>query len=162
MDDGKFTQIMDELRKSRDEARQSRQEFEKKLADLQKEVTSAQEKTSKELAQKITKSSYQFQKKGHEKQFSFNSGIEESITAARSELAKLTPSGEKEQEALKKASASLDEGAKALATRQKHIQLADRSEYGWATVKYYEDDPLAANSDDENPSKRRRKKPRGR
>ena len=30
MDDGKFTQIMDELRKSRDEARQSRQEFEKK------------------------------------------------------------------------------------------------------------------------------------
>ena len=47
MDDGKFTQIMDELRKSRDEARQSRQEFEKKLADLQKEVTSAQEKNIK-------------------------------------------------------------------------------------------------------------------
>ena len=36
-----------------------------------------------------------------------------------------------------------------MATRQKHIQLADRSEYGWATVKYYEDDPLAADSDDE-------------
>ena len=50
---------------------------------------------------------------------------------------------------LKKVTASLDEGAKALATRQKHIQLADRSEYGWATVKYYEDDPLAADSDDE-------------
>ena len=82
MDDGKFTQIMDELRKSCDEARQSRQEFEKKLADLQKEITSAQEKTSKELVQKITKSSYQFQKKGHEKQFSLNSGIEESIAAA--------------------------------------------------------------------------------
>ena len=156
MDDGKFTQIVDELRKSRDEARQSRQEFKKKLADLQKEVTSVQEKTSKELVQKITKSSYQFQK-GHEKQFSFNSGIEESIAAARSELAKLTPLGEKEQEALKKASASLDEGAKALATRQKHIQLADRSEYGWATVKYYEDDPLAANSDDEKSIKKAEK-----
>ena len=75
--------------------------------------------------------------------------MEESIAAARSELAKMTPAGENEKEALKKATASLDEGAKVLATRQKHIQLADRSEYGWATVKYYEDDPLAANSDDE-------------
>ena len=149
MDDEKFKQLMDELRQSRDEARQSRQEFEKKLIDLKKEVTSTQEKTSKELAQKITKSSYQFQRKGHEKQFNFNAEVEESIAAARSELAKMTPAGENEKEALKKATASLDEGAKALATRQKHIQLADRSEYGWATVKYYEDDPLAANSDDE-------------
>ena len=127
MDDEKFKQLMDELRQSRDEARQSRQEFEKKLTDLKKEVTSTQEKTSKELAQKITKSSYQFQRKGHEKQFNFNADVEESIAAARSELAKMTPAGENENEALKKATASLDEGAKALATRQKHIQLADHS-----------------------------------
>ena len=46
---------------------------------------------------------------------------------------------------------------KALATRQKHIQLADRSEYGWATVKYYEDDPLAANSDNEKSIKKAEK-----
>ena len=71
MDDEKFKEIMDELRQSCEEARQSRQEFEKKLADLQTEVTSAQEKTSKELAQRITKSSYQFQRKKHEKQFNF-------------------------------------------------------------------------------------------
>ena len=154
MDEEKFTQIMEKLRKSCDEAQQSRQEFEKKLADQQKEVTLAQEKTSKDLAQKITKSSYQFQKKGHEKQFSFNSGIEESIAVAQRELAKLTPAGKKEQEALKKASASLDKGAKALATRQKHIQLADRSEYGWATVKYYEDNPLAADSNNEKSIKK--------
>lgn len=50
---------------------------------------------------------------------------------------------------IKKVEASLDEGSKALATRQKHIQLADHSEYGWATVKYYEADPLASNSEDE-------------
>ena len=42
----------------------------------------------------------------------------------------------------------------ALATRQKHIQLADRSEYSWATIKYYEGDPLAANSDDEKSIKK--------
>ena len=61
----------------------------------------------------------------------------------------MVPAGEREKEALKKATDSLDEGAKALATRQKHIQLADRLEYGWSTVKYYEADPLASDSDDE-------------
>ena len=66
---------------------------------------------------------------------------------AKNELAKMTPAGENE-EVLKKATASLDEGAQALATRQKHIQLADRSEYGWATVKYYKDDPLVVDSKD--------------
>ena len=29
------------------------------------------------------------------------------------------------------------------------IKIADRSEHGWATVKEYEDDELAENSDDE-------------
>ena len=127
MDDEKFKELMDELHQSREEARQ---EFEKKLADLQMEVTSAQEKTSKELAPRITKSLYQFQWKGHEKQFNFNSGVQESIAAVRSKLAKMTLAGENEKGVLKKGTASLDEGAQALATRQKHIQLADRLEYG--------------------------------
>ena len=146
MDEEKFEQLMEELRQSRDETRQSREEerksrkdLEKKIVDLQKEVTAAQEKTSKELAQKITKSSYQFQRKGHERQFNFNSGIQESIAAGQSELAKVTPVSEMEKEMLKKVTASLDESAKALATRQERIQLGDRLEYGWATVKYYED-----------------------
>ena len=158
MDDEKFKELMDELCQSCKEVRQSQQEFEKKLTDLQTEVTSAQQKTSKELAQRITKFFYQFQRKGHEKQFNFNSGVQESITAARSELAKMTPAGENDKEVLKKATASLNEGTQALATRQKHIQLADRSEYGWATVKYYEDDPLAADSDDEKCIKKAEKK----
>ena len=33
--------------------------------------------------------------------------------------------------------------------RQKKIRIADRSENGWATVKEYEEDELAENSDDE-------------
>ena len=125
MDKQKFKELMDELRQLREETRQSRQEerksqeeLEKKLADLQKEVTATQEKASKELAQKITKSSYQFQRKGHERQFNFNSGVQESIAAAQSELAKVTPASDTERETLKKVTASLDEGAKPLATRQ--------------------------------------------
>ena len=34
-------------------------------------------------------------------------------------------------------------------SRQKAIRIADRSEYGWATVEEYEEDELAANSNDE-------------
>ena len=102
----------------------------------------------------MSKSSYQFQKKGHERQFEFNSNIQSSIAAARSKVAKVTPTSEKEKETLLKATKALDEGAKALATRQKHIQLADQSEYSWATIKYYEGDPLAANSDNEKSIKK--------
>ena len=106
MDDEKFKELMDELpHQSRKEAWQK---YKKKIADLRTEVTLAQEKTSKELAQR--KSSYQFQWKGHKRQFNFNSGVQESIVAARSELAKMTLAGENE-EVLKKATASLNEGA---------------------------------------------------
>ena len=161
MEDEKFKQLMEEILQSRDEARQPRQEFETQLTlqltDLRKDVTETQERTSQELVQRMSKSSYQFQKKGHERQFEFNSNIQSSIAAAQSEVAKVTPTSEKEKETLLKATKALDEGAKALATRQKHIQLADRSEYGWATIKYYEADPLAANSDDEKSIKKAEK-----
>ena len=41
--------------------------------------------------------------------------------------------------------------------RGKNIQLADRSEFGWATVRYYEADPLASNSDNEKRIKKAEK-----
>ena len=109
------------------------------------------------MTHKISKSSHQFQRKGHEKQFNFNSSVHDSIATAKNELSKLMPAGEREKEVLKKATDSLDKGAKALATRQKHIQLADQSEFGWSTVKYYEADPLASNSDDEKSIKKAEK-----
>ena len=43
----------------------------------------------------------------------------------------------------------MDEGLKSLEKWQKHIKVADRSEFGWATVEHYESHPLAADSDDE-------------
>ena len=35
-----------------------------------------------------------------------------------------------------------------LKTRQKHIRIADRSEYGWAAVEGYVEDELADGEDD--------------
>ena len=51
--------------------------------------------------------------------------------------------------AVEKARSLLQEGQKLIFVRQKKIRIADRSENGWATVKEYEEDELAENSDDE-------------
>ena len=48
--------------------------------------------------------------------------------------------------AVEKAKTSLAEGT---ASRQKHIRIADRSEFGWATVEEYVEDELAEGEDDE-------------
>ena len=38
--------------------------------------------------------------------------------------------------------------------------MADRSEFGWATVNYYQDDPLASDSEDEKSLNRAEKEAR--
>ena len=86
---------------------------------------------------------------GAQKKFNLNNSVQESIATAKSKLAQLTPVGDQDKEVLKKATESLDKGAKAFTTRQKHTQLADLSEFGWSTVRYYEANPLALDSDDE-------------
>ena len=60
----------------------------------------------------------------------------------------MKPSDEQGKTTITKVESALDEGTKALATRQKHIQLGDHSEFGWATVRYYKADPLVSDSDD--------------
>jgi len=43
----------------------------------------------------------------------------------------------------------LDEGIKTIERTQKHIKVADHSEYGWVTVGIYKGDALANNLEDE-------------
>ena len=68
-----------------------------------------------------------FQKKGH--QLDFNSRVQDSIVLARNKLEKLKadPSN---KNALSRADFCLDEGAKAMQKRQKHILIADHH-YEW-------------------------------
>ena len=146
MDSAEFRALMDEIKKSRTEVEER---LTSSIADLKREVNSVQERTSQELALKINKSGYQFKKKSNEIQFHFNAGIEESIYAAKKELTRASPVDLREKEAVQKAGALLDEGLKALETRQKHIKVADRSDFGWSTVEHYESHPLAEDSDDE-------------
>ena len=123
MDPGQFKEIMDVISKSRSD-------LEVKIHNQKKDVHTVQEKTSHDLAQRINQSNYQFKRKGNEVQFNFNASVEESVSSARRELKKITPTGDEQKEALKKADVFLDKGMKSLEKRQKHIKVADRSDYG--------------------------------
>ena len=52
-------------------------------------------------------------------------------------------------DSIKRAKRQPEEGAKLVRKRVKAIKLADKSEFGWATVSEYLSDDLASNSDDE-------------
>ena len=83
------------------------------LEELKRDVNVVQEKVSQDFTSKVNKFTYQFRIKGNEVQFSFNSSVEESISAAKQELAQLMPTGSDQQVVLKRAQMHLDEGAKA-------------------------------------------------
>ena len=142
MDQAQFQELMDKIKGSRTD-------FQVQITDLKREVQTVQERTSTEVAQKIGKSSYQFKRKGNEIQFGFNSRIEELMSCARREPKKIEGVGDVQKESLKRVDSFLEEGMKSLEKRQKHIKVADRSDYGWATVEHYDSHPLADNSDDE-------------
>jgi len=154
MEDDKFDRLLREIGEIRKSHQDSDAKLDGTLKDFRKEISAAQEKTTKELSLKISKSGYTFQKKGHEHQFNFNSGVQESIASACNEIQKLS-SNPSDKDALSKADAHLDEGEKALSKRQKHIMIADGSD--WGTVRHYEADPLADDSDDEKRIKRPKK-----
>ena len=49
----------------------------------------------------------------------------------------------------KKAKAALESGTELVSKRVKAIKLADKNEFGWATINEYLSDELASDSDDE-------------
>jgi len=146
----KFDTLLAEFHRSQDEVRQFRWEvkekFDASVAEVKREVNQAQEKTSLEVARKIGNSMYQFKKKGHKHQYRFNCKVVEAISSAQADLSKLKPTNPTEKTALDSAGTK---GMKVLATRQKHIKIADHSEHVWGTVAHYQEDPLASNPEDD-------------
>ena len=84
--------------------------------------------------------SYNFKNKACEDQFKFNMKVQDSIEEAKNSVT---------ANDLQKARDALQKGETFLKQRQKHILLADKSEFGWATVKEYKSNDLADNSEDE-------------
>ena len=83
---------------------------------------------------------HKFKKKANEDQFNFNRKLAENIGSAKSAA---------ENGQLEKVKSDLEEGEKLLCERQKLILLADKSEFGWATVEEYKQHDLADDSEDE-------------
>ena len=89
MDEEKFEQLMEAIQTTQKDLKA---DFSAQILKLKKEVMARQESLSQEVVKKLNKWAYQFQRKGNEAQYSFNSSIEEHIEAA-----KLTPANEQEK-----------------------------------------------------------------
>ena len=108
---------------------QSKCDVDEPLAESKRKVATAQEKTSLDIAKKMSSSLYQF-KKSHEHQYLFNAGLSDTLDSAKAELGRLKPTATEDKLTLQEAQGLLEEGLKSLATRQKYIKITDRSEYG--------------------------------
>ena len=110
---------------------------------MKRELAEEREAANKRLVKRIwLEKAPSFKKKGHEKQFRLNKEVREKIAIASDCLVATPPVVERARESFK-------EGEDLTVSRQKGIRIADCSEYGWATVEEYEEDELAANSDDD-------------
>ena len=81
-----------------------------------------------------------FKKKANEDQYRFNSKLTDVLDEAKSSCS---------TQNLDKVKDSLEKGDNLLAERQKHILLADKSDYGWMVIQEYKKNDLADDSDDE-------------
>lgn len=108
---------------------------------LQQQAALAQEETAGE--------SYTFKKKGNEEQYKFNKKVLKANSQALRAL---------DNKDLSKAREQLNQGIVLLNNRQKLVKLADKSEFGWATIQEYVDDELADNESDARKIKKAEKR----
>ena len=121
------------------------------LSQFKDEMKGAQEDAADSVVKKVKRAKqHVFNKRGNEKQFLFNEEVDEKLEVVEAELEKIAhkDSSSRSKATLEKAKSSLQEGRDLIASRQKLIRLADRSEFGWDLVKEYQADELADDSDD--------------
>ena len=83
---------------------------------------------------------HRFKKRGNEDQYRFNLKVSDAIEEAKDAFS---------ARQFDKVHASLEKGEKLLTERQKHILLADKSDFGWSLIREYKRNDLAEDSDDE-------------
>ena len=83
---------------------------------------------------------HRFKKKANEDQYKFNLKVSDAIEEAKTSCL---------AQKFDKVKQSLEKGESLLAERQKHILLADKSDFGWLTIQEYKKNDLADDSDDE-------------
>ena len=117
--------------------------FKELLKDTARQIKRANETSAelqmKEIEELKFQEPHKFKSKANEDQYQFNLKLAETFDSAKS-IAERTN--------LEKVKSDLIECEKFLVERQKRILHADKSEYGWSTVKDCKEHDLADDSDD--------------
>ena len=170
---------LDSLLKAVSDLKSSQQEnqcdLDDKLKKLEKDVAAAQQDATERALRKAKRGrSMEFKRKGHQEQFEFNEQVEDHLKAASKRIKKIATPGDSDSKRFpKEALEELQEGMDVVAERQKHIRIADQSEYHWRTVEAYKVGALGDSNKDAKKIKeaerdvahqlsREKKKPSGR
>ena len=117
--------------------------MEEKMATMKRELVQEIEQADERLVKRMKlEKAPTFKRKSHEVQFRFKEEVASKFAAVKSAARETPP-------AVERVIGAAEEGEKVISERNKLIRIADRSEYGWDTVEEYQDDELAADSDDE-------------
>ena len=130
-----------------------------KLKKLEKDVTAAQEDATERAIKRAKRDRpIEFKRKGHQEQYVFNKEVDDRLEAAAKKIKKLAPAAAdgKSKKFLQEALDELKADQEAIAVRQKHIRIADQSEYHWWTVEAYKVGGLGDNDEDAKRIKRQR------
>ena len=117
------------------------------VQQLKRSSTENTENQLKEIKKLKYSEPQKFKKKANEDQYKFNAKLADSMVEVSETL---------EAKEINKAQETLQKGKQMLSERQKHILLADKSEFGWGTVHEYKKHELAEKS--ESRAKAQRKK----
>ena len=119
------------------------------IQGLQSNLLKAQSDLASQIASEVQPETHVFKKKGNEEQFNFNRKVIKRSSAA----VKALESGN-----IAKAKEELNEGISLLNNRRKIVKLANKSEFGWATVQEYVCDDLADDEADASKIKKAEKR----
>ena len=110
------------------------------LSDIKRANSESADSHLREIKKLKFEEPRRFKKKANEDQYRFNSKLSDVLTEAKSSCS---------SQQLDKVKESLDKGVSLPAERQKHILLADKSDFGWMIIQEYKKNDLADDSDDE-------------
>ena len=116
--------------------------FDEKMGTLKRAIVDEQQTLSQKIEKRLKTSDTKFKKKSHTNQFEVNTEVREHLNDAKGYLLTEPPR-------VAKAVELLDEGMHVLDERNKDIEIADYSEFGWTTVEEYRKRGVADDSDDD-------------
>ena len=108
--------------------------------NFKKQFTEENSSSVEAAVKRAKRARFVFQSKGNEPQFEHAESVLDKLESAKDAL---------NANATSKAKTAIEEGIALVSKRMKVIQIADKSQYSWATAQEYLSDELASDSEDE-------------